>query len=262
MNRTYDTFKPNDGHRHGFGHQTPPHDVIQLEEAGAKVVKNDRPKRLEPAFPTAPLSRHARDQVANLVDRVFLFPNSSRRRVVAFSNVDIGNGSSEMCLHAGKALAERISGQVCLIDLKGKGSQLCRLFAVDGLPGLSDAMDAADGARDFPVQLADSNLWLLPPGSAGGNSCQFSSDRLHATLMDLRKQFDYILIDAPPATAASTILLGQMADGVVIVIEAHSTRRETARLAKQTLEAAHITLLGAVLNNRTFPIPEMLYRKL
>ena len=53
-----------------------------------------------------------------------------------------------------------------------------------------------------------------------------------------------------------------MADGVVLVIEANSTRREAARMAKETFESANVKLLGAILNNRTFPIPESLYRKL
>jgi Mrp family chromosome partitioning ATPase len=49
---------------------------------------------------------------------------------------------------------------------------------------------------------------------------------------------------------------------VVVVVGAHSTRRETARKAKESLDAAHVHLLGTVLNNRTFPIPEALYRRL
>jgi Mrp family chromosome partitioning ATPase len=35
-----------------------------------------------------------------------------------------------------------------------------------------------------------------------------------------------------------------------------------ARKAKQTLEAANVRVLGTVLNNRTFPIPEKIYRML
>jgi Mrp family chromosome partitioning ATPase len=45
-------------------------------------------------------------------------------------------------------------------------------------------------------------------------------------------------------------------------VQANSTRRETARKAKESLESAKVKLLGAVLNKRTFPIPEALYRKI
>jgi succinoglycan biosynthesis transport protein ExoP len=82
-------------------------------------------------------------------------------------------------------------------------------------------------------------------------------------MRELREEFDYVLIDAPPLSSCSdAVLLGQMTDGVILVVEANSTRRETARTAKETFEGANVKLLGAILNNRTFPIPEVLYRKL
>jgi Mrp family chromosome partitioning ATPase len=82
-------------------------------------------------------------------------------------------------------------------------------------------------------------------------------------MMELSKEFDYVLIDAPPVSSyADAVLLGQMADGVILVVEANSTRRGTARMVKETFEGAKVRLLGAILNNRTFPIPEALYRKL
>ena len=80
---------------------------------------------------------------------------------------------------------------------------------------------------------------------------------------ELRAEFDYILINAPTmGTTANLTLLGQMADGVIFVVEANSTRRETTKQFKESLEEAHVRVLGVVLNNRTFPIPEAVYRKL
>lgn len=262
MNSIYEATKANDGHRTILDERTLTRDVSHFEHVGSTIALNKRLAGLKRAFPIVPLDSCAREQIIHLVDCVFLFPNSVRSKIVAFSNIDAGTGSSEVCLNAGYFLAKRIPGNVCVIDANGKRSLLCRLFAADDLPGLSDAIDVADGFKDLLVQLSDSNLWLLPTGSEELDSCRFSPDRLHARIMELGKHFDYILIDAPAATAARTILLGQMADGVIIVIEAHRTRREAARMAKETLEAAHIPVLGAVLNNRTFPIPEALYRKL
>ena len=79
----------------------------------------------------------------------------------------------------------------------------------------------------------------------------------------LKEEFGFILIDAPPVSSgADAVLLGQMTDGVILVVEANSTRREMARTAKETFEGANVKVLGAILNNRTFPIPEALYRNL
>ena len=71
------------------------------------------------------------------------------------------------------------------------------------------------------------------------------------------------MIDSPPlSTYSDGIVLGQLSDGVVMVLEANSTRREAALRVAEGLRARQIKVLGAVLNKRTFPIPEGLYHRL
>jgi Mrp family chromosome partitioning ATPase len=70
-------------------------------------------------------------------------------------------------------------------------------------------------------------------------------------------------MDAGPMNASNdAIILGGLSDGVVLMLKAHSSRRETARKAVQELQSANVRTLGAVLNQRTFPIPEKLYKRL
>jgi Mrp family chromosome partitioning ATPase len=71
-----------------------------------------------------------------------------------------------------------------------------------------------------------------------------------------------VIHSSPLGVAGDSLPLGRWTDGVVLVLEAHSTRREAARRAKENLEMADVRMLGVVLNNRTFPIPESLYRRL
>jgi Mrp family chromosome partitioning ATPase len=86
---------------------------------------------------------------------------------------------------------------------------------------------------------------------------------MRVKIKDLGGEFDFIVINAPPIGLYSdATLLGQVANGVVLVLEAHSTRRSAARKAKLALEAANVPVLGTVFNNRKFPIPESLYRML
>jgi Mrp family chromosome partitioning ATPase len=49
---------------------------------------------------------------------------------------------------------------------------------------------------------------------------------------------------------------------MVLVLEANSTRRAGAQKVKEKLHSANARLLGAVLSERTFPIPETIYKKL
>jgi Mrp family chromosome partitioning ATPase len=51
-------------------------------------------------------------------------------------------------------------------------------------------------------------------------------------------------------------------DAVILVIEAEKTRWEVARKAKEELEKAGATILGAVLNKRKYYIPRSIYRRM
>jgi Mrp family chromosome partitioning ATPase len=82
-------------------------------------------------------------------------------------------------------------------------------------------------------------------------------------LGQLRSEFDYAVIHAPPlGLTGEAEALGRLTDGLVLVLEAHRTRRLLARLAQRKLAAANVQVLGAILNGRTFPIPERLYRRI
>jgi hypothetical protein len=109
-----------------------------------------------------------------------------------------------------------------------------------------------------------SNLWRVwGVGSLEGEE-EFRSARYWLSgLAELRSEFEYAVIHGPPAGISSeAALLGQLADGIVLVLGAHSTRRVTARRIKETLEAAEVTILGTVLSERTFPIPAGIYHRL
>jgi Mrp family chromosome partitioning ATPase len=57
-------------------------------------------------------------------------------------------------------------------------------------------------------------------------------------------------------------LFCKASDGAVLVITANQTRREAAVRAKEILLSWNAQLLGAVLDNRAFPVPESIYRRL
>jgi Mrp family chromosome partitioning ATPase len=137
-------------------------------------------------------------------------------------------------------------------------------FQTENFHGLSEALREPDSIRKYTTRVCRENLWLLSTGadSAGWQNL-ISSDRMRIRLSELRREFDYVLIDAPALNAANHgVVLGHAADGIVLVIKANSSRREIARKAVQELEAAQVRILGAVLNQRNFPIPQKLYNKL
>jgi Mrp family chromosome partitioning ATPase len=229
-------------------------------ELGARVKKENGGSR---AF-AADLDRTAKEETLKLVQSVFLLQGTStNHRAVVFAAIDSGSGCSRVCVHAAQMLAANVSGSVCLVDANFRTPSLPNAFGTTNHYGLADALRTEKPLRGF-VKALDRNLWLVSCGSAGEASTNLlHSEQMKRRFGELRKEFDYVLIDAPPLnTYSEGFALGQLADGLVLVLEANATRRETATKVTERLNATEVKILGAVLNKRTFPIPDSLYRRL
>jgi len=215
--------------------------------------------------PRPDLEALALEEMRKLVQRLFLLPrDGGGPRMVLFCGVEQGDRSHWICARAGRTLATQVAGTVCVVDANLRSPSMHQHFAVENLRGLSDALRNSGPIRTCVRPLSGNNLWLMPCGSPAPDLQNLlSSDHIMPRMKELRAEFDYVLVDAPPVNPyADAILLGQLADGVVLVVQADSTRRETARKVKETLQAAKVNLLGTVLDKRTFPIPEPFYRRL
>jgi Mrp family chromosome partitioning ATPase len=202
-------------------------------------------------------------EIRKLVQRLFLHADTGKGpRLVSFSGIVDDDRSSWICASAGEALAEQADASVCLVDANLRSPRLHIHASADNQYGLADALTCRDPIQSFAIPLGGGNFWLIPSGSPTAGFYT-SVERYRERIAELREAFDYVLISAPSlGHETEATLIGQLADGAVLIVEANSTRRETVRRAKEHLETAHVRLLGAVLDQRTFPIPEKLYRKL
>ena len=205
-----------------------------------------------------------REESLKLVQRLFRPSGQPAQKAVLFAAIDSKNGCSWLCALIARLLAESVSGSVCLVEGNFRTPTLPNVLGVENHFGLADALRQEGPIRSFARQIGPDNCWLLSSGSLLQDSLNLvNGDRMKERLSELRKEFDYLVIDAPPLTAyADAMVLGRLVDGVVIVLEANETRREAALQVIESLRTSKILVLGAILNNRTFPIPTALYKRL
>jgi hypothetical protein len=206
----------------------------------------------------------ARAEEMKLVQRVFPETREDAPRVAIFADLETEAGCARICAHTGEMLAARAEGPVCIVDANFGSPRLHNYFDVENLKGLAEAVFESGPVENFAQQVPGSDLWLMPSGGAGAQlNFAAMANGLRSRITELRAAFRYVVIHAGSfRLEANAMLLSRWADGIVLVVEANSTRREAAKRAKEDLVAANVNLLGVVLNNRTFPIPEAIYRKL
>jgi Mrp family chromosome partitioning ATPase len=234
-------------------------DAIKEEARSSK-----QPIHVRKDFRGTDLDAITREEEIKLVRSVFSAVGSHSHQTVLFSGVEGEAGSAAICARTSEVLAAQTEEPVCVVDANFRSPSLHRYFGADNFKGLAEAGLESGPIRDFAQQLPGCNLWLMANGSAAVRlRVPQILDRLQSRIAELRTAFRYVVIHTSPLTEdADSMLLSRWTDGVVLVVEANSTRRETARRVKKDLEIANVRLLGVVLNNRRFPIPEALYRRL
>jgi polysaccharide biosynthesis transport protein len=262
MSRNFELMQNLGREREMFDVSAETHTAVEEPPEPAVFAAAPAPVELHPL--QLKMDNAQRDEIFKLVQRVFLMPGARRGRVVVLAGMETGTGCSWICARVAEVLASQVSGSVCVVDANLRSPGLHREFGVDNHYGLTDALQGGESIRRFVTSLSRPNLWLLScGGEVEGMQTMLGSDRMRALLPELQREFDHVLIDAPPMEMGDdSLILGRNAEGVVLVLRAHSSRRETARKAVRDLENASVHVLGAVLNCRTFPVPESIYRKL
>jgi hypothetical protein len=195
-----------------------------------------------------------REQVRRLVRQLFLCSDEKRARHVLFSAVDRETNIDCITRLVAEGLALEKVGTVGVMGCYPKiPSESGGPVQVKG----EDRRSETAGLRQSGLRLRE-NLWLL----WSGDDPVANAPGLHASLYELRREFDYSIVAGPAAASPEGLAMLQVVDGVVLVISARYTRPEIALSVKRVLDLANTRILGTVLIDREFPIPANIYRHL
>jgi hypothetical protein len=196
----------------------------------------------------------AREQIRGLVRRVFFTSGVESAKQVVFSAAEPDTDVSSICDQVGRALALETRADIAIVV---RGAQT-REMVQDRRRGVESGV-----IKSWSAQIG-TNLWRVPGFGLHEYSEEPGMGRYWLScLAGLRIEFDFAVIHGPTAGISSeALVLGQLTDGIILVLGAQSTRRAAARKIKQTLEGAQARILGTVLSERAFPIPERIYRRL
>ena len=94
-------------------------------------------------------------------------------------------------------------------------------------------------------------LYVLPAGEHPPNPAELvSSPRMEKLLEVLRDRYESIVIDSPPMLAVTDAsVLGKKTDGVILVVRAEKTDKDSINLAIQQLRHVGARVLGVVVND-------------
>jgi succinoglycan biosynthesis transport protein ExoP len=148
--------------------------------------------------------------------------------------------------------------RVLLIDCDLRKARLHNIFQLPREPGFSQLLARQNTAAEVVQQTSIENLWLLAAGLLPANPSELLGSAIARTTIEtLAAEYDIVILDTPPVhVAADSLILGSMANGVLMVLRAGHSERAAAKEALQRLHNVGAHVVGAVLNDPDHKVPE------
>ena len=227
-----------------------PGDVRETVRVEKAEIADREPKQAE-----WDLQEFEREQVRGLVQQLFFPGTDSPVRQVVFSAIETETDISPVCRQVAALVAAETRRDVAFVDERQTHAPN---LTVCSESSLGEERELLGGPRASATQLASNLFWLH---SRAEDSDRYGARPVHLYLEELRREFEYSIVAAPPAaTSKKPLAMAHFADGIVLVLSAQRTRRVTALKVKNALGG--VRLLGTVLCEREFPIPWGIYRRL
>lgn len=186
----------------------------------------------------------------NLRTAILLSTAPRPPQVILITSTQPLEGKTSTSLNLALALAQG-STRTLIIDAdlrkQGAGAAL-KMNGAEGLSGILTGAHPLEGT--LRTSDAAPGLSVLSSGPRPPNPAELlSSAAMERLLGELRRQFDYLILDSPPLLPVTdATALSAFVDGVVLVVECGVTDRGALQRAHRMLENAGARILGTVLN--------------
>jgi capsular exopolysaccharide synthesis family protein len=143
----------------------------------------------------------------------------------------------------------QLGKRVLVIDADLRNPSLHKVMGLDNGAGLSNFLSGAAKATEVIRETGTGNLWVMTTGPLPPNPAELLlGPKMVSLLKVAADRYDQVLIDGPPVMGlADAPILGNLANGTLVVFEAGGTRMGVARHALKRLLAARARVIGGIL---------------
>ena len=196
------------------------------------------------ADPKSPRAESFRSLRTNLQ---FLDVSDQPRSYVVTSSIQ-SEGKSTTAANLAIALSDA-GHRVIIIDADLRRPKLATYFDIEGAVGLSDVLIRRATLEDTMQPWGRGALTVLPAGAIPPNPSELlGSSVMQKLISGLEKQFDYVLIDAPPLLPVTDgALLARHTGGALVVVAAGRTHKNQLKGALEALVHVNASVAGLVM---------------
>jgi len=182
-------------------------------------------------------------------------------KVITITGPASGDGATFSALALSLNLAKNKSTKVCLIDANFNNSMISTLFATNEQHGLIDGLIASQSLTKYQTNVSF-NFSVIGAGSTlNRNQLGFYTDTAKKQIDELRKLFDYIVIDTGATLRDNEVMVfGSFAEETIMIASSGITRKGMLQAAINKLQSNGNKVTGIIFNQTKNIIPNFIYR--
>lgn len=174
-----------------------------------------------------------------------------KNKIAMVTSFNPGSGKSFVALNLGATMAiKRKDTKVLIIDMDLRRASLSKVVG-NVTPGVSDYLsEVTDDMSRLIHPTAQEGLYMMPVGTIPPNPTELLySSRLQGLLDKLREEYDFILLDCPPADiVADSTIITPLADMTIFILRAGLLDRRLLPELNRMYETHRFNNLMVVLN--------------
>ncbi|MBP7736594.1 MAG: AAA family ATPase [Spirochaetes bacterium] len=201
--------------------------------------------------------------MSDLADQMFIFMKIQKLKVLLFASANPVSSNSTITSNLGYHLAG-MGINVLVIDANITKPVVDKLLNINESPGLGDIIKDDSRKIEEIIISKDANISFMPVGASSKDIMSLLSEsKLKTIFKYCKNKYDAVLIDCTLVSKMSDMaMLFSNADGVVVIANEGTDHLQATKKTIYLLKKYNANIVGGVLNNRTFPIPDWLYKRM
>ena len=182
-------------------------------------------------------------------------------KVIMITSALPQEGKTTTSINTAVVLAQK-GVRVLLIDGDLRRPSIHKTLGMGPHSGLSNVLTGSTTVDEAIVRTTIlPNLFVLPAGTPPPNPAELlASSNMRDVLLQLREQYDHIVIDTPPSLSVTdAVVLSPRADAVILVIRSGQTSKQALRRSRDILLQVNAKLVGVLLNAVDLTSPDYYY---
>ncbi len=170
--------------------------------------------------------------------------------VIAVTSSVSGEGKTFVAMNLA-AIISMLGRKTLLVGLDLRKPRINKILSLDPSVGMSTYLSGNSGFEQVIQKTSIDNLWFVSSGPIPPNPSELIERKAMTGFLEkARTQFDFIIIDTPPAAVVTdALLLAQRADVTLFVVRQRYSARSTLRLIDEIYRNREIKNPGIVVND-------------